>query len=746
MAGLTKTYTGDLTQAIAGKLWGEIKDRLDGDGEGKPSKKVRQAARELKKDDPDATKVQDKSLRETVLKIFGPIDAKLIATERKADNISGKVSAVTASLVDTQNLIINQNQILEDKFDTILQLLNKGEEDKEKREEDAKFSQLELFDDLREDLDKSSAISKGQGRRKNNPLVDFIFSRLDNIGREWALKTLKKAWKSKALKRVRVPIRMLERRASQEITKTLVEKGVRKKTSGMLLEKLLKKGGARMIPVVSSVMAADDVDRYRKQGDFLGMGLAFIDMVASGVEGSYATGVGAPIGAAASVVANIAGWGLTAYELFQIFALGKDPYSTSGFTGWERGNVNLTPKATTNMTNSISEILGITKAVMDSSGFGSEYNTLTSEAGLGSFSPSTANVVSDIGGTGGSSSSVNSITEMASERSLDLKEKKKEPECPDGMKWDQEANKCMPMDPNKPEGIKRNIGGLVDFATFGLTDFDQQGDLFKKGEKTDEHDDRNIFQKTGDFLDPRNWFNKWGRGNKKGEGGPDTKPNTQRPIVGRVGNTGNSTGPHVHIQRFPPPTSYEKDHITKDHPVIDHIFVGGKPLSDWDFTSPASPDRWGRPHYGPDFGGLGINNQPITFSDQITFNPETLYQRSSGGEGNNILFEYNGEQFTIFHLNSGPEGDLAAPKRKDGDLSADKLSSPIDSSSLSRRSSIVSRKSEDREVDRKQIIRNSATLIVNNIIVEESTQRSIPINKSSSIDFINAYNLAKHTV
>ncbi len=123
MAGLTKTYSGDLTQTIAGKLWDEIKDRLDEGKEGKPSKEVRQAARELKEDDPDATKVQDKSLRETVLKIFGPIDAKLVATERKVDNLSGKVSAVTANLIDTQTLIINQNQILEDKFDTILQVL-----------------------------------------------------------------------------------------------------------------------------------------------------------------------------------------------------------------------------------------------------------------------------------------------------------------------------------------------------------------------------------------------------------------------------------------------------------------------------------------------------------------------------------------------------------------------------------------------------------------------------------------------
>ena len=127
------------------------------------------------------------------------------------------------------------------------------------------------------------------------------------------------------------------------------------------------------------------------------------------------------------------------------------------------------------------------------------------------------------------------------------------------------------------------------------------------------------------------------------------------PIVGRVGNTGQSTGPHVHVQRFPQPTNWQRDHITKDHPVMNNILVGGKPLNEWTFTSPASPDRWGSPHYGPDFGGDGINNQPIQLTGGITYDSSSLYQQSAGPEGNNILFTYNGEQFVIFHLNSGPE-------------------------------------------------------------------------------------------
>ena len=166
MAGLTKTYTRDLSTAIAGKLWQAIKDaderrELE---KSKASEEVKKAAVKIKREDTNSIPVQDKDLRETVVKIFGPIEGRLLQTEGKVSNISGKITTVAGGVADTQKLIINQNQILEDKFDQILNVIGTKNHLAAKLKAENDFKQLELNLEKGLDLSGTFAYEKAGGR------------------------------------------------------------------------------------------------------------------------------------------------------------------------------------------------------------------------------------------------------------------------------------------------------------------------------------------------------------------------------------------------------------------------------------------------------------------------------------------------------------------------------------------------------------------------------------------------------
>jgi len=146
VASLQKTATRDLSTAIAGVIWNSIKEadykrQLE---KSKASEEVKQAAVKLKKEDSDSVPVQDKDLRETVVKIFGPLEGKLLQTEGKIENLSAKITTVAGGIADTQKLIVNQNQILEDKFDQILNIVGNKSAIERRKEAESKYEQLEL--------------------------------------------------------------------------------------------------------------------------------------------------------------------------------------------------------------------------------------------------------------------------------------------------------------------------------------------------------------------------------------------------------------------------------------------------------------------------------------------------------------------------------------------------------------------------------------------------------------------------
>ena len=103
MATLVKTYKGDLTTAIADALLKRIKKE-----DSNASQDVKDAAEELNKDDSNALSVQDKDLGKSAVRIFQPLEGRLLETEGKVNNLSTKVNLLAGGVADTQKLIINQ--------------------------------------------------------------------------------------------------------------------------------------------------------------------------------------------------------------------------------------------------------------------------------------------------------------------------------------------------------------------------------------------------------------------------------------------------------------------------------------------------------------------------------------------------------------------------------------------------------------------------------------------------------------
>ena len=123
MAALQKTWSGDLTVEIAGRIWDAIKNYDEEQQLKEASPKVKQAARELRKEDSDVPNVQNKSTAIVVKDAILPVHIKVEDTNKEVRKLSGKVTAQVTGIADTAKLIGDQNAMLEAKFDTILALL-----------------------------------------------------------------------------------------------------------------------------------------------------------------------------------------------------------------------------------------------------------------------------------------------------------------------------------------------------------------------------------------------------------------------------------------------------------------------------------------------------------------------------------------------------------------------------------------------------------------------------------------------
>ena len=140
MASATKTYSGDLSTAIVGKISDAIeKYRQTKEIErSKASPEVKSAASKLLSNDSDGSvsTTKDTDLKSYIAKVFGTeLDASIIQTEGKVSKLSDQVLSVGESIVNTQKLVINQNELMESKFDEILSIFRSNDRREEERKD-----------------------------------------------------------------------------------------------------------------------------------------------------------------------------------------------------------------------------------------------------------------------------------------------------------------------------------------------------------------------------------------------------------------------------------------------------------------------------------------------------------------------------------------------------------------------------------------------------------------------------------
>ena len=309
MAGLTKTYSGDFTEWIAGKILNEIKNYDEEKKLKDASPKVKKAARELRKEDPKVKKVQSRSSAIAVKDAMLPVHISVEQLNKQTNLISGKITAISEGISDTQKLIVNQNQMLEAKFEVILGLL----------------SGRMTSEDAQKALPGATGDSSSGGVSPVSENTGDKFSAF--LGKAFLPQIIRRT--SKFLRRRLIPRRLragarilrmkgkqflspITRRLSSVRPKNLAKKAIKRfatsgigrkissklgiKTATKIGGKALGKAAAKKIPILGAILGTGFAIERLQKGDMVGAGLEF----ASGIASIF-PGVGTGISAALDV-------------------------------------------------------------------------------------------------------------------------------------------------------------------------------------------------------------------------------------------------------------------------------------------------------------------------------------------------------------------------------------------------------------------------------------------------------------
>ena len=273
----------------------EAKEK-DSDGGGRSSgssQEVEQAKQDLLRDDEKSVPVKDKNLREQFSKIFGSIDVKLTVAEAKIEKSSSKLSVLHQDVLNTQKLILDQNAVLETKFDQILEIFGKQIQFQKELAEDAKVkakeNQLEEGQDLSTTRgliatgtaggDLSTTLLGFLGRRLGKAISKQVRRRLGSKvaqkGAQRAATTLATRGATSAAENAAGKALSKSNLAARALRSPAVRKALVRKLGVAGAKKLTAKVAAKLIPGISTAYGLGEGLTRIALGDVKGGFLSF---------------------------------------------------------------------------------------------------------------------------------------------------------------------------------------------------------------------------------------------------------------------------------------------------------------------------------------------------------------------------------------------------------------------------------------------------------------------------------------